>query len=186
MYRTRNFGWKLMHILAILVHLSLTTASAISYAYNHGQNRAEEPAYWSYLRAADGNPCHRLALSSRVENWVTPNQTSIMACLAVGTIGLAVNVVVFTILLTLETNNITLTEGEQHWRRQVATFSGCVSNLLLAGAGVGLVVNLGTDVIGSKLLIAPLVWASIQAPLALATAALDAAKTYREGKDLLD
>lgn len=179
-----------MHILAILVHLSLTTASAISYAYNHGQNRAEEPAYWSHLRAADVNPCHRLALSSRVENWVTPNQTSIMACLAVvssfrihhpncggpvliirplslrplqGTIGLAVNVVVFTILLTLETNNITLTEGEQHWRRQVATFFGCVSNLLLAGAGVGLVVNLGTEVIGSKLLIAPLVWASIQA-----------------------
>jgi hypothetical protein len=56
-----------------------------------------------------------------------------------------------------------LTEGEQHWRKQVVTFFGCVLNLLLAGAGVGLAGTLGTRTADSKSLIAPLVWALIQA-----------------------
>ena len=56
-----------------------------------------------------------------------------------------------------------LTEGEQHWRKQVVTLFGCLLNLLLAGAGVGLAVALGTKAADSKTLIAPLIWASIQA-----------------------
>jgi hypothetical protein len=80
-----------------------------------------------------------------------------------GTIGLGLNVILFALLLATEINNITLTEGEQYWRRQVVTLFGCVLNLLLAGAGVGLALTLGTKEAGSRLLIAPLIWASIQA-----------------------
>ncbi|KAG7285602.1 hypothetical protein NEMBOFW57_010231 [Staphylotrichum longicolle] len=99
----------------------------------------------------------------------------------------------------VEPNRIMLTEGEQHWRKQVVTFFGCLLNVLLAAAGVGLAVTLGTKVADSKSLIAPLIWASIQAyvpstpfckpgllPLALSIAVCDAVKNYREGKDLLD
>lgn len=56
-----------------------------------------------------------------------------------------------------------LTEGEQHWRKQVVTFFGCLLNTLLAAAGVGLAVTLGNKAADSKSLIAPLIWASIQA-----------------------
>jgi hypothetical protein len=83
--------------------------------------------------------------------------------LSQGTIGLGLNVILFALLLATEINNITLTEGEQYWRRQVVTLFGCVLNLLLAGAGVGLALTLGTKEAGSRLLIAPLIWASIQA-----------------------
>lgn len=63
----------------------------------------------------------------------------------------------------VEPNRIMLTEGEQHWRKQVVTFFGCLLNVLLAAAGVGLAVTLGTKAADSKSLIAPLIWASIQA-----------------------
>ena len=68
--------------------------------------------------------------------------------------------------MTVEANDVTLTEGEQHWRRQLVTFFGSVLNLLLAGAGVGLAVASGTKTARSRTLIAPLVWASIQAYVA--------------------
>ena len=112
----------------------------------------------------------------------------------------------------MEPNRITLTEGEQHWRKQIVTFFGCLLNLLLAGAGVCLALTLGTKAADSKPLIAPLIWAYIQwyaeplqpatlqllpatfgvpkltgcRPLALSIAVCDAVKNYREGKDLLD
>jgi hypothetical protein len=79
-----------------------------------------------------------------------------------GTVGLTLNIALFALLLVVEPNRITLTEGEQHWRKQTVTFFGCLLNLLLAGSGVGLAVALGIKASHSKRLIAPLVWASIQ------------------------
>lgn len=80
-----------------------------------------------------------------------------------GTLGLTLNVALFTLLLALEPAKAALTEGEQHWRKQVVTFFGCVLNVLLAGAGVGLAGALGIKTSDSTSLIAPLVGASIQA-----------------------
>lgn len=80
-----------------------------------------------------------------------------------GVIGLVLNIALFTVLLSMETHNISLTEGEEHYRRQVVTFFGSMVNLLLAGAGVGLAATLGVKTVDSKSLIAPLVSASIQA-----------------------
>jgi hypothetical protein len=85
-------------------------------------------------------------------------------CLPVtqGSVGLTLNIALFALLLVVEPNRITLTEGEQHWRKQTVTFFGCLLNLLLAGSGVGLAVALGIRAPDSKQMIAPLVWASIQ------------------------
>jgi len=65
--------------------------------------------------------------------------------------------------MAVEPNKITLTEGEQHWRKQVVTFFGCSLNLLLAGAGFCLAINLSTKATDIKSLIAPLVWTYLQA-----------------------
>lgn len=56
-----------------------------------------------------------------------------------------------------------MTEGEQHWRRQIVTLFGCLLNLLLAGAGICLAVTLGIKAVESKPLLAPLLWTYIQA-----------------------
>ncbi|KAL2258846.1 hypothetical protein VTK26DRAFT_7679 [Humicola hyalothermophila] len=194
-YRTKNSRWKRMHILCILVHLGLTVTATISHLYNLGKDElGGRFADWNRLVATNDNPCFGFALvrsssSPEASSWVTSNaitRTLLIACIAVGTIGLVLNIALFTLFLSMETHNIALTEGEEHYRRQVATFFGSTANLLLAGAGVGLAVMLGIKTVESKSLIAPLVWASIQAPLSLAMAAVDAAKTYREGLDLLD
>jgi len=79
-----------------------------------------------------------------------------------GVLGLVTNIVLFLILLQAEKPKVTLTEGEQHWRKQIVTFFSCISNLLLAGAGVGLAGVLGMNLSGSKSLITLLVWAAIQ------------------------
>jgi hypothetical protein len=78
-----------------------------------------------------------------------------------GALGLVLNAGLFIVLLAVEPNRITLTESEQHWRKQIVTFFGCVLNLLFAGAGIGLA--LGMKEAESTALILPLVWASIQA-----------------------
>lgn len=62
----------------------------------------------------------------------------------------------------MEPNRITLTEGEQHWRKQVVTFFGCLLNLILAGAGLRLAVTLGTHTAESKMMVGPLMWTAIQ------------------------
>ncbi len=74
-----------------------------------------------------------------------------------------INIGLFVMLLAAEKPKAKLTEGEQHWRKQIVTFFSCVFNLLLAGAGVGLAGALGMKVPGSKSLITPLVCASLQA-----------------------
>ena len=80
-----------------------------------------------------------------------------------GGFGLVINITVFCLLLSLDTNKVTLTEGQQHWRKQVVTLFGSVLNIVLAAAGVGLVGLLGVRVAESKSMIIPLVWATIQA-----------------------
>jgi hypothetical protein len=86
-----------------------------------------------------------------------------LARFAQGTLGLTVNIALLVLLLAVEPNRITLTESEQHWRKQVVTVFGCVVNLLLAGAGIGLGLTLSIKAADSKPLIAPLILASIQA-----------------------
>lgn len=93
-----------------------------------------------------------------------------------GTIGLILNIGIFAALLAVETTSakVTLTEGEQHWRKKIVTVSCCVFNLLLAGAGIGLAGAMGirlSNVGGRQLgmsesersLIAPLVLGAVQA-----------------------
>lgn len=96
------------------------------------------------------------------------------------------NIGLFILLLRAERTKVTLTEGEQHWRKQVVTFFSCIANLLLAGAGIGLAGALGMRLSESKSMIAPLVWASIQVLLSIATALYDGIKNHRDGRDLLD
>jgi len=79
-----------------------------------------------------------------------------------GALGLVVNTSLFIILLAAETTDAKLTEGEQHWRKQVVTFFSCISNLLLAAAGVALAGALGMNLPGSRSLITPLVGAVVQ------------------------
>lgn len=80
-----------------------------------------------------------------------------------GSLGFSINIALLAALLAVEPIEITLTEGEQHWRKQVVTFFGCLLNLLLAGAGFCLAVNLGLKAADSKLLIAPLLGTYFQA-----------------------
>jgi hypothetical protein len=135
-------------------------------------------------------------------------------CFVQGILGFTVNIALLVLLLAAEPNRITLTESEQHWRKQAVTILACVVNLLLAAAGIGLGLTLSIKAADSKPLIAPLILASIQAyvkpeslcihkpgcllllvgfpklttcrPLAFCTAVCDAVKNYREGQDLLD
>jgi hypothetical protein len=79
-----------------------------------------------------------------------------------GTIGFVLNIVLFIFLLAVEPNRITLTEGEQHWRKLVVTFFGCVLNFLLACSAVGLTFTLSTKVADYSPLIAPLICTYIQ------------------------
>ncbi|KAK3303940.1 uncharacterized protein B0T15DRAFT_400615 [Chaetomium strumarium] len=185
MYRTKHFRWKLVHIFNILSHLGLAVAASISYICDLSESTRSRQSQWSYS-LTNANPCH-VALQSEFGDGLMFDmaaRTLLMTCLVVGALGLALNAGLFIVLLAVEPNRITLTESEQHWRKQIVTFFGCVLNLLLAGAGIGLA--LGMKEAESKALILALVWASIQAPVAFLTAVSDAVKNYREGKDLLD
>ncbi|KAK4156348.1 hypothetical protein C8A00DRAFT_30740 [Chaetomidium leptoderma] len=191
MYRTSHFKWKLMHVLSILAHLGLVVAASASFLYDIGKTTGPvRTVQWShyYPTGADVHPCS-LAVMNGLGNGSTfdmATQKLLKTCLVVGSLGLTLNVALLALLLAVEPNRIMLTEGEQHWRKQIVTFFGCLLNLLLAAAGIGLAVTLGTKAADSKALIAPLIWASIQAPLAFATTVCDAVKNHREGKDLLD
>ena len=66
-------------------------------------------------------------------------------------------------LLGAETSKPRLTEGEQHWRKQVITFFGCTANLMLAVAGASLAAAMGVRTSDSKSLITPLVCVAFQA-----------------------
>ncbi|KAK4239226.1 hypothetical protein C8A03DRAFT_14363 [Achaetomium macrosporum] len=187
MHRTKHFRWKLVHIFSILAHLGLAIAASISYVCDVNKSTRLLQSQWSYSSMTNVNPCHHLALQSEFGDgfmFDMAARTLLMTCLVVGALGLALNAALFIVLLAVEPNRITLTESEQHWRKQIVTFFGCILNLLLAGAGIGLALGMGAA--DSKLLIPPLVWASIQAPVAFVTAVSDAVKNYREGKDLLD
>ena len=96
-----------------------------------------------------------------------------------GALGLVLNISLFLGLLAAEASKPKLTEGEQHWRKQVITFFGCTSNLLLAVAGVGLAAAMGAHVPSSKSLIIPLVWASIQAYVSPSDAVRHLTKTLQ-------
>ncbi|KAK0704648.1 hypothetical protein B0H67DRAFT_649077 [Lasiosphaeris hirsuta] len=210
MYRTNNFGWKLTHALCILAHLGLIVAAAVTYVYNVSKdtqtedlNRLSRLARFNlnadfYLDSntntdsdSKHEPCS-IALMSTFMSILNPGpldgmlHTLLTSCMIVGGLGLVANIGLFAVLLRAEESEASLTEGEQHWRKQTATFFSCVFNLLLAGAGVSLASAMGIKVPGSKSLITPLVWASIQAPLALITALFDIIKNHRDGKDLLD
>ncbi|KAK4183937.1 hypothetical protein QBC35DRAFT_506972 [Podospora australis] len=199
MYRPRNLGWKGVHVLCILAHLGLLCAGSVTYAYNLGHETRSAPwtsnfssFQWANLHKATTNlnPCPMAFLDDLgATGWGgfdVGSRTLLMSCISLGAIGLVINIAAFVILLTLEPTRVTLTEGQQHWRKQIVTFFTCVLNVLLAGAGIGLLVLLGSKMADSKSMIPPLVWASIQAPLSLITVLYDAVKSHREGKDLLD
>ncbi|KAK0614895.1 hypothetical protein B0T17DRAFT_592774 [Bombardia bombarda] len=202
MYRTNNFGWKLTHVLCTLSHLGLIVGGAIAYVYNLGKETQTRSLQLRNLVTSHMNSPCGVVLNDRL-SYATASGASgpfagfefefdvsthalPISCMAIGVLGLVINIGLLATLLAVEKAEVTLTEGEQHWRRQIATFFSCVFNLLLAGAGVGLACGLGMKVAGSTSLIAPLVWASIQAPLCLTTALFDGVKNHRDGKDLLD
>ncbi|KXX81667.1 hypothetical protein MMYC01_202047 [Madurella mycetomatis] len=188
MYRPRHFRWRLMHVSGILAHFGLTIAAGICYIYNLGFDTA--PVEWGSMNktSTDMNPCN-FALMGGFGNWGSFDvavRTLLITCLIVGPLGAVINIVIFILLLATEVNKVTLTEGEQYWRKQIVTFFGCVLNLVLTGAGGALAGTLGVKTAESKSLIAPLIWALIQALLSLVMAVCDAVKNHREGKDLLD
>ncbi|KAH6613267.1 hypothetical protein F5144DRAFT_661263 [Chaetomium tenue] len=188
MYRTKHFRWKLMHVWGILAHLGLVVAVAINYIYD--LDKATRSITWSHLSAVETSSRPRelalVAASSDVFTFDRSTHALLKACLIMGSLGFTINVILLALLLAVEPNRISLTEGEQHWRRQVVTLFGCLLNLLLAGAGVCLAATLGIKVAESKPLLAPLLWTYIQAPLVFSIAVCDAVKNYIEGKDLLD
>ncbi|KAK4180716.1 hypothetical protein QBC36DRAFT_15268 [Triangularia setosa] len=188
MQHTRHFRWKLIHLLSILVHLGLVCVGSVAYVYNLGQNA--RPLEWINLEisSADPNPCP-LTLVDGIRSWGAfdvAGRTLLMSCIFVGALGLTINIATFGLLLSMETHKVTLTEGQQHWRKQIITVFACVLNIFLAGAGVGMTGILSTRIVESKSMIMPLIWVSIQVPIALSTAIIDAVKNYREGQDLLD
>ncbi|KAK0625953.1 hypothetical protein B0T14DRAFT_424531 [Immersiella caudata] len=199
MYKTNNFSWKLAHVLCILAHLGLAVAGAVAYIYNASKIMQMRAVPWSSLvRRGVALPCHDAGLRQLVLATSTPGpqpsetlidvalHTLPTTCLAVGVLGLVTNIGLFIMLLRAERTKVTLTEGEQHWRKQVVTFFSCISNLLLAGAGTGLAGALGMRLSESKSLITPMVWAAIQVLLSITTALFDAVKNHRDGRDLLD
>ncbi|KAK1828312.1 hypothetical protein QBC39DRAFT_393272 [Podospora conica] len=196
MYRTNNWSWKLTHVLCILGHLGLVAGASIAYVYNASKDRRTlgwaDMAGFEMGRATPCNHGHGLVVA---RNWqyATPEaldaaalQTLPMSAMALGGLGLVLNIGLFVVLLGAETSKPRLTEGEQHWRKQIITFFGCAANLILAVAGVSLAAAMGVRISDSKSLITPLVCIALQAPLALATAVFDAVKNHRDGKDLLD
>ncbi|KAK3684179.1 hypothetical protein B0T22DRAFT_271253 [Podospora appendiculata] len=208
-YRTNNLEWKMTHVLCIFAHLGLIIAAAIAYVYNnmaevtaHRAAAAAAAADWAAkfklastdMMTADPHQWHLYNTALGNGGFISPGsfdllsiQTLTMSCLVLGILGLVTNVGLFVILLAVEPTKVTLTEGEQHWRRQMVTVFSCVLNIVLVGAGVGLAGAIGIRVTAhSKSLITPLAWLSIQAPLSLTTALYDAVKNHREGKDLLD
>ncbi|KAK0651125.1 hypothetical protein B0T16DRAFT_73420 [Cercophora newfieldiana] len=197
MYKTNNFAWKLVHVLSILAHLGLAAAGAVAYVYN-ASHEFRMVAPWGSLGRRSAAPCHGGISSQQMMFMAASDEASSMAlvdvalhtlpmsCLAVGVLGLATNIGLFIILLRAERTKVTLTEGEQHWRKQIVTFFSCISNLLLAGAGIGLAGVLGTKLSESMSLIMPMVWAAIQVLLSIVTALFDAVKNHRDGRDLLD
>ncbi|KAK3387948.1 hypothetical protein B0H63DRAFT_167187 [Podospora didyma] len=188
MYKTNNFGWKLTHVLCILAHLGLVIAAAVAYVYN--MSKDNNAVDYSKLVAPDTNPCSFALMgmfgSARGGSFDVAVHTLPMSCMAVGILGLVINIGLFVTLLAVDRTKATLTEGEQHWRKQIVTFFSCVFNLLLAGAGVGLASAMGIKVSESRSLITPMALAVVQSPLALTTALYDAVKNHRDGKDLLD
>lgn len=77
--------------------------------------------------------------------------------------GVIISMASFASLMAVEPNRVALTEGEQHWRRQLVTLFSCIFNIILAGSGLGLAAALGIQVPKSHSLITPLVFAAIQA-----------------------
>ncbi|KAK3321242.1 hypothetical protein B0T19DRAFT_466523 [Cercophora scortea] len=157
------------------------------------------------MMTADAHQLHLYNTALRNGGFINPGsfdlssiQTLTMSCLVLaaswasfptkhGILGLVTNVGLFVTLLAVEPTKVTLTEGEQHWRRQMVTVFSCVLNIVLLGAGVGLAGAIVIRVTAhSKSLITPLAWLLIQAPLSLTTALYDVVKNHREGKDLLD
>ncbi|KAL2116284.1 hypothetical protein VTJ04DRAFT_8451 [Mycothermus thermophilus] len=186
MYRTTHFRWKLMHAGCILAHLNLVVSVATSYIYDLGRNA--EPIQWAVPALTGANRCGSvLSMASPSPfSFDAASHILLKACFLMGTIGFVLNIVLFIFLLAVEPNRITLTEGEQHWRKLVVTFFGCVLNFLLACSAIGLTLTLSTKVTDYSPLIAPLVCTYIQGTLAFATAICDAFKNYKEGQDLLD
>ncbi|KAK4195239.1 hypothetical protein QBC40DRAFT_186268 [Triangularia verruculosa] len=188
MQHTGHSRWKLIHLLSILVHLGLICAGSVAFVYNLGQNARPLGGTSLRISSADTNPCP-LTLVDNTGSWGAfdvADRTLLTNCIFVGAFGLTINVAAFGLLLSMETHRVTLTEGQQHWRKQIITAFACVLNIFLAGAGVAMAGILSARIVESKSLIMPLVWVSLQAPIALSTAILDAIKNYREGQDLLD
>ncbi|KAK4214970.1 hypothetical protein QBC37DRAFT_138784 [Rhypophila decipiens] len=190
MIRTNNFGWKLTHVLCIMAHLGLVVAAGVVYIYNMAKQseRMTEKCSNIDLTSTDSLPCS-LALVSGYGNFGSIDlllHTLLVSCLSVGIMGLVISMASFATLMAVEPTKVALTEGEQHWRKQVVTLFSCIFNIILAGAGLGLAAALGLRVSNSRSLITPLVFAAIQAPMCIATALYDAIKNRRDGRDLLD
>ncbi|VBB83603.1 Putative protein of unknown function [Podospora comata] len=188
MQHTSNFRWKLLHLLSILVHLGLVCAGSVAYVYNLGQNTRPLERTSLTISSADSNPCP-LTMVDGIGGWGAfdvAGRTLLMSCIFLGALGLTINIAAFGLLLSMEIHRVALTEGQQHWRKQIVTVFACVLNIFLSGAGVGMASILSTRVAESKSMIVPLVWLSFQVPIALSTAIMDAIKNHREGQDLLD
>jgi len=56
MYRTNNFGWKLVHVLCILAHLGLAVAGAVAYVYN--ASKGMRAVAWAGFARRSTSPCH--------------------------------------------------------------------------------------------------------------------------------
>jgi len=210
-YRTNNIRWKLTHVLVILAHVGLILAGVMAYIFylgndvrivNLGKVAAvksmgllQSPPQsspcgtneggvvsLSMMTTADGNSAFGI-LDPQFE---MASRILPISCIILGTLGMVINVGLFMALLAADKTDYSLTESEQHWRKQVVTFFGCLFNLIMTCAGTSLAGTMAARTADSRLLIAPLLWASIQVPLSLTTAVSDAIKNYREGKDLLD
>ncbi|KAK4159688.1 hypothetical protein QBC43DRAFT_221393 [Cladorrhinum sp. PSN259] len=200
MYRPNNFRWKLVHVASILAHLGLICAGSVAYIYNNIgrspklsmqqlQQLHNAPFRVNTVSGHDPCPFTWMEVADGIQNWGTfdvASQTLLLTCIFLGAFGLFINIAMFCILLAVESNKVTLTEGQQHWRKQIVTFFACVLNVILSAAGVGLVGLLGANVAETRSMMPSLILASIQSPLALSTAIYDAVKNHQEGKDLLD
>ncbi|KAM7186943.1 hypothetical protein V8F20_011172 [Naviculisporaceae sp. PSN 640] len=190
MFRTNNLGWKLTHVLCIMAHLGLVVAAGVVYIYNMARQseRMAEKCSNIDLTSTNSLACS-LAFVSGFGSFGSIDlllHTLLVSCFSVGIMGVIISMASFAGLMAVEPNRVALTEGEQHWRRQLVTLFSCIFNIILAGAGIGLAAALGIQVSRSPSLITPLVFAAIQAPMCIATALFDAIKNRRDGKDLLD
>ncbi|KAL2265131.1 hypothetical protein VTJ83DRAFT_6231 [Remersonia thermophila] len=162
MYRTTQLCWKLMHVACILVHLNLMVAVAVSYIYDLG--RSTRSVRWATPALTDSNRCVSVPglVSQSPFTFDAASHILLKACFLVGMLGFIFNITLFVFLLAVEPNRITLTEGEQHWRKQVVTFFGCCLNVLLACASVGLAFTLSVKTSDYGALIAPFICTYIQ------------------------